>query len=239
MNLCLDFGNTYVKASIFNNREEVYYYRDFDISVAKVESLTKEYPIKTAIISSTRNLDKEYLHQVRQKIHLIQLNEDVLVPIKNLYQTPKTLGRDRLAGVVAAHALFPDENCVVIDAGTCITMDFIDKGGNYHGGNISPGISMRRQAMNDFTDKLPLVPFEYPEDFIGKNTTEALQNGILRGTIYEIETFIDSVSAKYGKTHIIFTGGDTKFFEEHLKFPIFAAANLVLVGLNEILLLHA
>lgn len=235
MNLCIDFGNTNAKLSIYDGDMEAYYYKNTDLSKDKIDDIFGEYHITKAIISSTRHLDEAMVQHLSSKVHLTILDHLTPLPIDNLYETPETLGKDRVAAVIGARSQFPNQNCVVIDAGTCITMDFIDAQGRYHGGNISPGIYMRRQAMHDFTDKLPLVDFKYPSNFIGSNTDSALQNGILRGTIYELETFIDSVNKKFGDSQVVFTGGDTIFFEEHLKFTIFAAANLVLVGLNEIL----
>ena len=235
MNLCIDFGNTNVKASVYDAGLEHYYYKDQELRIEKVDEICELYSIDRAIVSSTRNLNDEWIQHLSSKVHLMILDEKTKLPIKNGYESPKTLGKDRIAAVVGARALYPNKNCVVIDAGTCITMDFIDAEGLYHGGNISPGIYMRRQAMHDFTDKLPLVDFQYPTSFIGVSTTTALQNGILRGTIYELDSFIQSIIDKFGPTNVILTGGDTKFFEEHLKFTIFASPNLVLVGLNEIL----
>lgn len=235
MNLCIDFGNTNVKASVYDGGLEHYYYKDRELPIEKLDEICNLYAIERAIVSSTRDLKEDWIQHLSSKTHLLLLDEKTKVPITNEYESPETLGKDRIAGVVGASVLFPKENCIVIDAGTCITMDFIDKGGLYHGGNISPGIYMRRQAMHDFTDKLPLVDFEYPTSFIGVNTTTALQNGILRGTIYELDSFIQSIIDKFGPTNVILTGGDTKFFEEHLKFTIFASPNLILVGLNEIL----
>ncbi len=235
MNLCIDFGNTNVKVSVFDGELERYYYKNNDLSKDKVNEICNNYNIEKAILSSTRNLTADFLQHLGSKVHLTVLDHNTPLPIKSLYETPETLGKDRIAGVIGARYEFPSTNCVVIDAGTCITMDFIDAKGQYHGGNISPGINMRRQSMHDFTDKLPLVDFKYPSSFIGKNTESALQNGILRGTIYELETFIDSINKEFGDSKVLFTGGDTIFFEEYLKFTIFAASNLVLVGLNEIL----
>lgn len=238
-NLCVDFGNTNVKLSIYQEELEVYYYKDKSLSQNKIHELFEGFNIENTIISSTRDLEDGFIQHLKSHSHLIFLDHNTKIPIKNNYETPKTLGKDRLAAVIGAHKIFAKDTCVVVDAGTCITMDVIDNNGIYHGGNISPGIYMRRQAMHDFTDNLPLVNLSYPNSFIGTNTEAALQNGILRGTIYEIETFIDSVSDVFGPVKVVFTGGDIKFFEEHLKFTIFASPNLVLKGLNEIIKFNA
>jgi type III pantothenate kinase len=235
MNLCIDFGNTNVKLSVYEGDFESFYYKQEELSINKVDEIFEDYPIVKTIVSSTRNLNDDLLRHLESKTNLIILSHETEVPIINLYDTPATLGKDRLAAVIGASVTFANTNCVVIDAGTCLTMDFIDYKKQYHGGNISPGIFMRRQAMHDFTDKLPLVDLDYPSSYIGKSTESALKNGILRGTIYEIESFIERIISDFGESKVLFTGGDTSFFEEHLKFTIFASPNLVLVGLNEIL----
>ena len=235
MFLCIDFGNTNVKASVYKDDNELYYYKSSDLPIEKIKWIVEEYNIQKCIFSSTRSLSTQYIQQINQITHLIQLNKDTKIPVTSGYKTPDTLGSDRIAAIVAAKKMFPKKTVVVIDAGTCITMDVADKKGHYHGGNISPGIFMRRQAMHDFTDKLPLVDFQFPDQYIGKSTESALQNGILRGTLYELQSFIELVIEEFGDTQVVLTGGDTKFFEEHLKFTIFASSNLVLKGLNEII----
>lgn len=235
MFLCIDYGNTNVKVSVYDGDKEVYYFKAEDLPIPKVQWIVNQYNITKSILSSTRDLTDDYIQQIKKLTHLITVTESTLLPITNGYSTPKTLGKDRIAAVTGAHSIFPDKTKVVIDAGTCITIDVIDNKGHYHGGNICPGLYMRRQAMHDFADQLPLVDLMFPDDFIGKSTRTALQNGILRGTLYELQTFISLVEARFGSTQVLITGGDAKFFEEHLNFTIFASSNLVLIGLNEIL----
>ncbi len=238
MNLCIDIGNTKAKLAVFDNSVQRYFYVDFELTHDKIDTILSEYSIERAILSSTRTLEDDWLHQLREKVNLLIVDHSLPLPFTSKYETPETLGRDRIAGVMGAWSLFEGENCVVIDAGTCLTMDFIDSEGIYHGGNISPGIYLRRQSMHDFTDKLPLVDISFPSDFLGKSTEKALQNGILRGIKYEVESFIHRIEEEFGPTRVILTGGDTNFFDEHLNFAIFASPNLVLVGLNEILKLN-
>jgi type III pantothenate kinase len=140
-----------------------------------------------------------------------------------------------LASAVACTVLYPNQDCVFINAGTCITMDFIDKLKQYHGGNISPGINMRLKSMHKFTARLPLVLSSFNKKLMGQTTEEALQNGAVKGAIYEVESFLNHLSEEYGRPKVIIAGGDAYFFENHGNFKIFACPNLVLVGLNEIL----
>ena len=166
---------------------------------------------------------------------MIILDHNTAIPIKNLYRTPETLGRDRLAAMVGAYVQYPKQNCVIIDLGTCNTFDLVDKNGTYQGGNISPGVDMKLKAMNHFTSKLSLPVRQYNDDPIGKDTTSALQNGAFWGTIFEIESFIHRMNALFTPLNVILTGGDAEIFGSKLNSKIFVAPNIVLIGLHEIL----
>lgn len=236
MQLCIDIGNTRAKCGVFEGDELIDFYRDEDLSFIILEEWRIKYSLSSAIISSTRHLDEGTLSKLESLTpRFIMLDHNTPIPIKNGYETPGSLGKDRLAAAVGSNALFPDQNIIFIDCGTCMTYNFIDHTGSYLGGNISPGITMRLQAMHHFTDKLPQVAPAFNVDIFGKNTVKAMQNGAVRAAIYEISAFIDSVNKIYGETQVIITGGDSIIFVKHLNFKIFAHPNLVLVGLNKIL----
>ena len=165
----------------------------------------------------------------------IHLDHNTPIPIKNEYGAPESLGKDRLAAAVGAGKMFPGKNVLFFDMGTCITMNFIDSSGSFIGGNISPGIRMRLKAMHTFTDRLPMVPLEIPDEVIGKDTVKAMQNGGIKGAFREMESFIDEIRTDFGEIVIILTGGDANLFESYTKNKIFVAPYLVLQGLNEIL----
>ena len=114
-------------------------------------------------VSSTRKSIPESIRNFGKELKLyIELDHLTSLPISIAYLTPQTLGRDRIAGAVAAQFLYPDEGKIIVDAGTCITYDFVDSNGCFLGGNISPGIQMRIRAMNSHTANLPLVEMEIP-----------------------------------------------------------------------------
>ncbi len=163
------------------------------------------------------------------------LDHTLNFPFKINYHTPETLGRDRIAGIAGAWKLFKKENTLVGDLGTCNTYDFITKTGKYIGGNIAPGLNMRLVAMDKFTDKLPYVEPISNDHLMGLSTTEALQNGAVKGIILEIEGYIKHLKSEFGPINVILTGGDSAFFAKHFKKKIFAEPNLVLIGLNQIL----
>lgn len=234
--LVLDIGNTRSKFGVFDADSTLIKSGvtvEFDVDL--LLEIQSEYGIDNACLSTTRSIDKEDIRRIADKMHLLVVDETVKVPIKSLYKTPSTLGKDRLAAVVGAYTNYPGESCLCVSAGTCITTDFIDGLGVYQGGNIAPGIMMRLQAMHEYTDKLPLVEAIYNEDELGKSTTEALQNGAVRGAILELESFIELINQKFGPIRTLISGGDSNFFVENTKYQIFAHSNLVLEGLNEIM----
>jgi type III pantothenate kinase len=142
---------------------------------------------------------------------------------------------DRLAAVAGAHELYPHQNMLVIDAGSCITYDIVDRHGNYFGGNISPGLRMKLKALNTFTAKLPLIELHDPESFIGIDTASSILSGVVFGTVSEIEGLISLYRKKFADLQVILCGGDAAFFESKIKQHIFVVPQLVLIGLNSIL----
>lgn len=236
MYLTIDIGNSFAKLAIFAKDELIHKEKHHKLLMGNVKALYKKYPFSKAILSSTRVLDKRVISAISRKYSLIILDHHTPIPIVNMYKTPETLGRDRLAAVIGAYAQYPNQNSAVIDLGTCNTFDLIDSEGNYHGGNIAPGVDMKLKAMNYFTSKLPLPERKYNDDPMGKDTESALQNGAFWGTIFEIESFIQRMNVLFPQLNVILTGGDAKIFGDKLKSKIFVAPNLVLRGLHEILI---
>lgn len=229
MNLILDFGNTLIKVACFENEQLTYFYTCQDLSF--IYQIIEEKKPSNIIISSvtTQHLPLVTLPNV------INLTHQTPLPIKNEYDTPHTLGMDRLAGVIGAMNLFPETNCLVIDAGTCITYDFISNDKTYLGGSISLGSQMRFKALSNFTNALPLVEFNPFVSLIGKSTQTAMQSGVFHGILSEMNGIIQSYQAEFGQVQTIICGGDAKYFESKIKAHIFVDSNLVLTGLHTIL----
>ena len=236
MNLIIDIGNTRTKAAIFSKgkiRKKVIWEK---CDLKAVKNFAEQYKnITNAALSSTANVSKRVEQFLQKEYFYIRLDHTTKLPIVNKYKTPKTLGKDRLAAVVGAYDIFPKKNSLVIDAGTCITYDFIDSKGNYHGGSIAPGMLMRLKAMNAFTAKLPLVEKKPLKSFIGNNTETSLRTGGQMGIVMEIRGFIAAYNKSFGKINTILTGGDADFLAKHLETPLIVNNNLVLSGLNKIL----
>lgn len=235
-NLCIDIGNTRAKWAVFSDRKLIASGHNSKLLVKDVRAIVDKYSIEKGIISSTRH---EYGPVIRYLSRTLEtffvLSHKVKTPLRNKYGTPSTLGMDRIAAAVGAYTKKPGKAHLVIDAGSCMTLDVVDAKGNFLGGNISPGMRMRIKAMNDHTDKLPLVDLKYHDKIIAKSTKMALQNGAVHGTLLEIEGFIKLMQKTYKGINTTLTGGDAIFLAKNLKIKIFAAPNLVLDGLNEIL----
>lgn len=237
MNLIIDIGNTRTKVGVFSGEKLLKRgVLDKDWSIEVLDEWLGNRKIKNVAVSTTAGLDGAIEQILEQRYHYLRLTHKTPVPIRNLYKTPATLGRDRLSVAVAAAELFPNKNCLIIDAGTCITYDFIDKKKNYHGGSITPGIEMRLKAMNAFTANLPLVKRKNLNQSIGKDTVTSIRTGAQLGATMEIEGMIRHYKENYGRLQILITGGDAKYFVNNLKTQIFVSPNLVLLGLNKILI---
>lgn len=222
---------------MFNEHDLMFNVSMDRLTPANVKMLKDEHPqIKNVILSSVRPEDKE-LNSVLQREfdRFIELDHLTQLPIENLYQTPETLGKDRLAAAVGANELFPDRNLLVIDAGTAITYDLVSEKNQFIGGNISPGLEMRFKALNHFTGKLPLISYSDHFEPVGRNTNEAIRAGVQNGILYEIAQNIEYFNRNYQNLHIIMTGGDSNFFDKKLNYSIFVHFNLTLIGLNRIL----
>ncbi|WP_296382259.1 type III pantothenate kinase [Winogradskyella sp.] len=237
MNLIVDVGNTYVKLAIYKNADLIHK-TSFKLLEFKKEykSLKKEFPkLKSAIISSVGGLSKKQIEIIEDDLKVLELSSKTKLPFKNLYKTPKTLGVDRIALVSASVNQFPDKNVLIIDAGTCITYDFITNQNHYLGGAISPGIRLRYKTLNNLTANLPLLETNQPKTIIGDSTESSIHSGVVFGVIKEIDGVIDQYLLEYPDLTVILTGGDVKFLSNQLKNGIFANSNFLLEGLNFIL----
>ena len=237
MNLVVDVGNTYVKLGIFdaeglNHKKSFAKQNLFSV----LEEIYTGFPkIRNVLVASVGQLDTQQSEMLERRFSAMHLNQETKVPFTNKYNTPKTLGTDRIALISAASQQFPNQNVLVVDAGTCITYDFINSDCEYLGGAISPGIAMRYQALHSFTARLPHLSLQRPENLVGNSTTDSIHSGVINGVLFEIEGFIDNYNSKFAGLKVILTGGDTHFLRGSLKNDIFANPNFLLQGLNHIL----
>ena len=237
MNLIIDIGNTSAKLAVFQNNK-VIFSRCIQVSVLvlEVDKLLLEFAdISQGIISCVGMLPSKDIKLIQKKISLIFLNHDLKLPFKMRYETPKTLGSDRLALVTAGCIKYESKNVLIIDAGSCITYDFVDKNKNYFGGAIAPGINMRYNSLSHFTSNIPLLSKKITQNLIGNSTESCIHSGVIKGVLHEIEGTISDYKNKYPDLTVILTGGDTDFLCKQLKISIFANSDFLLEGLNFLL----
>ena len=232
MNIVLDVGNTYIKAGAFEGDvlQWSHIYEESSEAISKIQ----ETKPQNVFVSSVRK--ENPFDVLAESTNLLYFNSQTVLPINIDYKTPETLGTDRIAAAVGATVLYPNQNNLVFDLGTCLTHGIVDHNQTYHGGSISPGLEMRLKALTHFTAKLPLVgiPSEKIE-LTGKSTSESILSGVLYGMQFEIEGFIEAYQNKYPSLNVLLTGGNAALFEKRLKEYIFVVAELNLIGLNRIL----
>ena len=235
MNLIIDEGNTNAKVSIYNKGIEYFSWSGKNIDIDLLGKLIADYRVDASIYSSTRIPDKSVCMFLKSRTRFVLFDSETKVPLINRYQTPKTLGRDRLAACVGANTLMPNEDLLIIDIGTAITYDFVSNGA-YLGGNIAPGMQMRLDALHHFTARLPQVDIDCEFKEIGDTTETAIYSGCKSGIIYEIEGYYRRQMLKYPKVSVFLTGGGAKYFVDQINFEIFAKSNLIQIGLEQILM---
>jgi type III pantothenate kinase len=237
MNLIVDVGNTLVKFAVYKDAKRIHKI-SFELSEFKKQykALKKAFSdIKSAIISSVGRLSQSQIEMIKDDMEVIELTAKTKLPFKNCYKTPDTLGVDRIGLVSASVNQFPNQNVLIIDAGTCITYDFVTDENHYLGGAISPGIRLRYKSLHNLTANLPLLDTNQPKTIIGNSTETSIHSGVVFGALKEIDAVIDHYKEKYPDLTVILTGGDAKFLSNQLKNSIFAHSNFLLDGLNFIL----
>jgi len=240
MNIVIDFGNTRAKVGIIENQglKKVVHYETGQINTEDFISHLRSLSPSAICYLNVRPVESEILDYFSAcKSQIIHFDHTFKLPFSVHYEAPEKLGIDRLAGVVGGHSLFPENDFLVIQSGTCITYDLFLKDKGYMGGAISPGVHIRNKSMNTFTHQLPLVDTESVEctEIIAKNTNDSLLSGILNGTLFEMEGFIEAAHKQSGNLNIILSGGNTLYFAKKIKRQIFANSNITLIGLKEII----
>ncbi len=263
MYLLIDIGNTACKAAFADNEKigKVFRYAGDDIRQFVRETCTSEYPgqrAQVAVLSNVRADDPELETMLRNEFcdRLIVLDvaecerlvETGLVQFEVLANMPEGMGADRIAAILAANNLFPENDLMVFDFGTAITVEFInchkeDSPACYMGGSISLGLNTRYRALSHFAERIPLLnPRDFMESHkekkispIGTDLDTAMAAGNILGIMFEIEGY----QREHPERTVIFTGGDAIYFAERLKSSIFVVYNLVLMGLSQIAQFYA
>ena len=236
MLLAIDVGNTRIKVAVFEKHTLLF--RDIFLkeeAQKKIKNIFKNFPkITESVFSSVGKLDNEVIALLQKDSRLNIISSESVFPFENKYATPKTLGVDRMVLASGATLLYPKQNRLIIDAGTCITYDFVGEKDVYFGGAISPGLRLRYEALHNYTAKLPLLTLEQPVNFIGNSTNESIHSGVVNGIVNEIDGFINQYRQQYQDLTVILTGGDADFLAKNIKNTIFANSNFLLESLNHI-----
>lgn len=245
MNLTIDIGNTRIKWALFAQDQLVV------AEVAKRDAdgrcnLSTEIrrwgynpaEVERTIICATGQLEQDKLGLPCERVHV--LSAESRLPIGLDYATPATLGADRKAAACGARKLCPGRGCVIIDAGTCITVDYMDAQGVFRGGAILPGIEMKFRALHTFTAKLPLLTTvdATQQPITGRTTQESMEAGVLTATRFVIEGFVAHYRESEPDTAVLLTGGDANWVwgEGLLRIAdCMWEPYLVMIGLNEII----
>ncbi|WP_428223449.1 type III pantothenate kinase [Flavobacterium sp.] len=236
MVLIVDVGNTRVKAAVYekDTLTELLVF-NVEFFLEEIEKILKKYSkIKEMVLSSVGNLKEDTLMELRKVVNIHVITRDLKFPFLNKYATPQTLGIDRMVIAAGAVLQFPQKNRLIIDAGTCVTYDFVDSNDVYHGGAISPGLRLRYEAMHAYTAKLPLLTLQEVEVLIGDTTSLAMHSGVVNGLTFEIDGYIDHLKGARENFIIILTGGDANFLAKRLKNTIFANSNFLVESLSKL-----
>ena len=236
MNLIVDIGNSRAKAVVVSSREVVAEYVAEQPTREWLQTIVEAYAVERAIVSSTRGDGADIGAILREMLRYVVVFQPAVtpIPIANRYHSPETLGADRLAAAVGAQSLYPENDVMIVDFGTAITIDYVVDGA-FLGGNISPGVTTRFRALSDYTACLPLCAATEEVLDYGRTTREAIEQGVMRGVEHEIRGYVEDFLAEKTKKIVIFTGGDAKYFAKRIKNAIFADCEPVIYGLSRIL----
>lgn len=236
MNLAIDIGNSSCKVGIYSPEKKEYSKYSGGPDKFFLDDILTRFRVKRAIISTVRpghTLFTDILEKAG--VESLVLSHKTPLPFKVHYESPETLGTDRLAAVAGACNMFPDTKVFIIDAGTAVTYDLLGADNIYHGGNISPGLQMRFRALHEFTGRLPLVERGNSFGNLGVNTPDAIRSGVQTGLIFEINDYIRTLKNKHDGMKVIITGGDAEFLSDKLEKKCILIPDLVIDGLNYIL----
>lgn len=236
MYLIIDIGNTLHKTAVFSEAGELVELCKYrQLTPNRIAQLFNKHNISHTILSAVGQYSPLVEDHIRQHCPLIVLSASTPLPFTLCYHTPSSLGPDRIANAAGAYRLYPEQNVLSIQLGTCMVCDFINDKKEYLGGSIAPGIDMRFKALKHYTKKLPEVKKKPTEMLVGTTTEESILGGVMNGICFEIEGMIAAYQQQYGALKVLLTGGDADLLQKSIKFPIFAAPNIVLWGLFEIL----
>lgn len=238
MNIAVDIGNSFSKIGLFNDNLKVDVFRIANSSVSNhIKKIFKKESAPCGLVLSSVGDDKNLIRQLAElaETNPLVVSASVKLPFTIGYQSPESLGSDRIAAIAGAYNKFHESNVLVVDAGTAVTYDILRSDGFWPGGSISPGLTTRYRALKRFTRNLPLVERKETWGITGDDTISAIRSGVQSGLIFEINEYIRNFKIVYKELNVIVTGGDGSFVADNLSHEVTNSPDIVLEGLNHIL----
>src|SRR5262245_12853808 len=209
MNFVVDAGNSLSKIGVFDGeglvRKEMFSSRE------DLKSYLSTHPCGNILVSSVSESADAIASWAAASGKKMVLHAGLRLPLQIRYETPATLGVDRIAAACGAWNIFPGQHSLTIDLGTCINYEFVHADGSYRGGAISPGVNMRFEAMHRHTARLPLAPATDATPLTGISTLTCLQSGVMNGVLGEIKAIMSRYADEYPGIRVILCGGDAHF----------------------------
>lgn len=236
--LVIDAGNTRIKAALFNASGPVRWVVIAPSDLQALDAFVADRPIGGVVLGSVAGGDTQLVKHLSRHGQVLEVTGSTPSPVQSAYDTPVTLGADRIANAVGAWQRFPGRPSLAIDLGTCITYDVVDGSGTYRGGIISPGLRMRAKAMHAYSARLPEVVPAPDAPLLGLSTEGSLASGVYHGIRAELVGLVQETAYQYPGLAVVLTGGDAPVFLPALKSGIFADPLLTLRGLHALLQHH-
>lgn len=235
MKVVIDIGNTSVKVALYEGLKIKRKERFQEITSDTIRKFGGRDLFDGLIVSDVRGGNPDLIDQLRMLTgHFHSLSSSSRLPFSINYDTPETIGVDRLAAAAGALLRHPACDLLVIDAGSAVTIDMVT-GNAYQGGSISPGLTMRFRALSEYTGRLPMLAPSKKFSFPGKSTKDAITGGVIMGLLFEINEYIRTFEGRHTNPAIIITGGDGEFIASLTESEVFYYPDLVCDGLNYLL----
>lgn len=197
------------------------------------DPLRGDEPVAVCLASVHETMAERVVRAVERSLGLLvsRVERDVPVPIGRQLDPEAIVGEDRLLNAAAAFDRLK-QACAVIDAGTAVTVDFVDGAGTFQGGAILPGLRTQARALHEHAAQLPLIKFEPPNEPIGHNTIQAIRSGLFHGVRGAVRELVEKYAEFYGGyPKVVATGGDAEMLFERYDLVEAILPNLTLEGI--------
>ena len=227
MLVAIDIGNTNITIGLFNDKTFIKEFRlasDKDLTQNEYEnlflSLLKDYKISGCVIASVvEELNDKIKNAINNIFNIIPIIVSNKLNLNITINTdkPSEVGADRIANAVAVANMY-DTAVIVIDFGTATTFDIINSKKEFVGGVIAPGINTQIKCLNRATSKLPKIDVSISNKAIGRNTTDAILSGVIRGSACMVDGLVKQCENELNeKITLVATGGYSGLIANYLQ----------------------